>query len=214
MPISYPHKLGAGSTKHKDISASSESLDKSSALIPHSVVDALSKGDKGAFRVVYLQLYDSLKKFLQLLLHDSDDAEDVVQDVFMYILQNPEKIDPSKNFRGYLYTIVRNAAFKKIRDKHKVENYAALLPRTEIDFANSPEEIAISDETALIISVYLEGLSPQRRRVYTLSRMEGKSHREIAEMLELSENTVKSHIQTVNKGLRELLALLVFLLGA
>lgn len=184
---------------------------KTSEFIARPVVEALTRSDQGALRSVYLQLYDGLKEFLKYLLNNDQDAEEALQDTFLYLMEHPEKINPDKNFRGYLYTIAKNLAFKQLINRGKSESYTNFRLKCDADFSMSPEELVMTDELALMVTVYIENLPPQRRRVYELSRMEGKTIKEIAEIMQLSTNTVKSHLQTANNGLRELISLFIAL---
>lgn len=183
----------------------------STGFIAQPVIEAMCRGDQEAFRSVYLHTYDKLKGFLSYLLGSSEDAEDVVQDVFLYIAENREKIDPSQNFKGYLYTVARHMAGKKLARRMNDDKYADYRNNLAPDLALSPDEQVMTNELALAITIYIDNMPPQRKRVYEMSRKEDKSIKEIAEAMEISPNTVKSHLQSAMNGLRELIGLFLLL---
>jgi len=182
-----------------------------SGIITPQLVESLCKGDEDAFQKIYRHNYDNLKDFLTRLLNSSEDAEEVIQDIFLYILENRDKIDPSKNFRHYLYRASRNAAFGMMRRRRKDEkysNYRINIPET---FEASPDELIATKEMSLFISMYVKNLPSQRKRIFEMSRDEGKSVNEIAAELKISPSTVRSQIQSAVNGLRELLTLFAIL---
>lgn len=201
--------------ENANVNSSEEAVENFSAdcsgFISGPVVEALRTGDEGAFRSVYLHTYDKLKRFLRYLLGSNEDAEEVVQDIFLYILENRDKIDSSKNFRSYLYTIARHMAGKQMARRKNVDKYIGYHTTLSPEFAWAPDEVVMSDELALVLTIYIDNMPPQRRRVFEMSRTEGKSIKEIAEALGISPNTVKSHLQSAIGGLRDMIGLFLLL---
>lgn len=183
----------------------------SAEVLPRSVIEEMCQGDHDAFSKIYLHSYDKLKEFLNILLHNQEDAEEVVQDIFLYILENRDKINPQSNFKGYLYTIARTKAFDMMARRKLDEKYNNYHTHFKSDIEFAPDELVMTDELAVMVSIYIDNMPPQRRRVYEMSRLEGKSIKEIAETMNLSQQTVKNYLQTATNGLRKLLALFVVL---
>lgn len=180
--------------------------------IDRPTVEAMCNGDDEAFHKIYVRSYDNLKKFLTIILHSPEDAEEVVHDIFLHIIENRTKIDASKSFKGYLFTIAKTKAFnllarRKLDDKYYNHRQNSLAG----DYAATPEDVVMTDELALIISLYVDNLPPQRKQAFELSRIEGKSIGEIADIMNLSPQTVKNYLQTAMNGLRELITLFVVL---
>lgn len=184
---------------------------KSIEIISQSMVEAMRDGDMDAFREIYLKSYDKLKDFLTFILRNKEDAEEAVHDMFLYILENREKIDPQKKFKYYLYTVAKNMAYSQMRRRKLDEKYNDYHLNIAPDFAESADELIMTNELALMISLYIDDMPPQRRRVFELSRNEGKSISEIAEIMQLSPQTVKNYLQAATNGLRELIPLFVVL---
>lgn len=184
---------------------------KTSEVISQQLVEAMCLGEHEAFRKIYLHCYDRLKEFLTILLHNQEDAEEVVQDIFLYILENKEKIDSKKNFKGYLYTIAKTKAFDCLKRRKLDLKYSDYRMNSMAEVEPAPDHAVMAEEQALIIAMYIDSMPPQRKRVFELSRMEGKTINEIAEIMELSPQTVKNYLCTATGGLRELVTLFTML---
>lgn len=180
-------------------------------VISRSVIQDMCRGDHRAFRRVYLHTIGPLTDFLEILLRSKHEAEEIAQELFTYIWENISKIDPEKNFKGYLYTVAKNLALKQMARKKVERKYYDYKINAFRDFNLSPDEIVMNDELALLINIYITNLPPQRKRVFELSRIEGKSVREIAEELNLSANTVKTHLKLAKRGFKDLIGLAVAL---
>lgn len=179
--------------------------------IEPQLLTAIRNGDHQAYSELYLANIDPMIDFLNLLLHSRDMAEEISQQIFVHTWENRQKIDPESNFRGYLYKMAKTAAFKhmahqKVKDKYK--NYK--LYETP-DFHESPDEIVISKEMTLLINISLENMPAQRRKVFEMSRAQGLTNDEIAQKLNISKNTVRTHLYNAMKELRELLTLFIVL---
>lgn len=143
-------------------------------------------------------------------LHDVDEAEDVVQDCFVRLLEKRDKavlethsadsLFFSGNVKGFLYTSVRNACIDRLRRKD-----------TSVQTIVSPSDLSgvISDEQAIDCSfreaelwTAIEQLPDRCREVFLMSKRDGMTYREIAEELGLSEKTVEHQISKALKTLR------------
>lgn len=179
--------------------------------IAPSTIEALSRGDQSAFRIVYLHSYDKLKEFLTILLHNPEDAEEVVQDIFLHILEHPEKINPRMNFKGYLFTVAKTKALNLMaRRKLDKKYYNHRLTQPD-EYNQAPDETVMSNELSLLITAYIDSMPPQRKRVFEMNRLEGKSISEIAKELDIKPQTVKNYLQTADEKLEKLLTLFIIL---
>jgi RNA polymerase sigma-70 factor, ECF subfamily len=188
------------------------------------VIGNLSRGDNEAFNLLYRTYYKRLYNFACSYLKDDFVAGNIVQDTFLALWENREKIEPETNLPAYLLTIVRNKAlnhFHRLTIKAKVEENVKSQASRELELrcatleACNPEEMFHSD-VENIIRKTLETLPEQCRKVITLSRFDGLSNKEIAAKLTISVKTVEFHITRGLKSLREnlkdylLLLLLIF----
>ncbi len=182
-----------------------------SGIITRSVLEGLCAGDHDSYRTIFLHSADMLIDFIQSLIRVRHEAEDIAQEVLTYIWVNREKIDPSRNFKGYLFTIARTMAYKELRSRKMGERFMDYSYNTTPDLSIAPDEAFIARETAMFVDVYLDNMPPQRKRVYEMSRREGKSDAEIAAELELSVSTVRNHLKLAIRGVKDLLALSIIL---
>lgn len=175
-----------------------------------NLIALLKQGSREAFATLYRQYWQQVYNFCHLYLTNADDAEDVVQEVFIKVWENREWIREDERFKGLLFIITRNLVFNQHRKKvneclYKVTLLAALEESEEIE-----EEIDANDLRAYIERL-IDELPPRRREIFNLSRKEQKSYKEIAELLHISEKTVENQIGEALKYLRKnVLLLLLF----
>lgn len=170
----------------------------------------IKKGDKEAFSLFFYKYYNSLCYFAINILEDSHVAEDVVQDVFVTIWNRRKKLSVEGSIRSYLYKSVKNRSINYLRSK-KLETKSleeAILP--EQDSEKIPSEIMqekeIYDELVMAIEQAIEQLPKRQKLIFTLSRDEGLTYEEIAEVLDISVKTVKTQIGRSKVKMREVLS--------
>jgi RNA polymerase sigma-70 factor, ECF subfamily len=185
------------------------------------VISNLNRGDSDAFNLLYRTYYKRLYNFACSYLKDDFVAGNIVQDTFLSLWENREKIEPETNLPAYLLTIVRNKALNhlhRLTIKTKVEENVKNQALRELELrcatleACNPEQMFHADVEDIIRKT-LESLPDQCRKVITLSRFEGLTNKEIAAKLAISAKTVEFHITRALKPLRENLKdYLIFLL--
>ena len=167
------------------------------------LLTALSKGNQSAFDSLYLFYAPKVREFVFRLLKNPGEAEDVTQNIFLRVWEKRRELGGTRSLRSYLYTMARNAVFdifshSIVEDKYMQEH---------INDAPLSEKIE-TEELALLIAVAVDRMPEQRRRVFSLSRYEELSNKEIAERLNLSVKTVERHMTAALSQLRRLLTLL------
>lgn len=150
-----------------------------------------------------------------------DDAKDIYQEVFIRVHRALDRFQFKAQFSTWLYRIATNVCLTwKSRKKRRhfisidrslelAETDPAALCPDQLAVAAGSESRALSNEIAQSISEALEVLSPQQRLVFILRHYEGHKLREIAEMLECAEGTVKKHLFIATARMREQLKELV-----
>ncbi len=166
------------------------------------LLSLLLTGSEQAFEKVY-KLYSSrLYGNLLKLVKSEAEAKEILQDVFMKIWDNRQSIDIEKSFHSYLFKIAENKVYdffrKAARDKKKVAQLIALATTEYI----SGEEIILADGNAAILEKAIESLPPQRQQVFRLCKLEGKSYKEVSELLGISVSTISDHIVKATKAIR------------
>ncbi|MCG6190145.1 RNA polymerase sigma factor [Maribellus maritimus] len=159
------------------------------------LLSLLRTGDRVAFYNIYEKYSKRIYAFVYRYIKQEEDAEEIVQEVFVKIWNLRETIDENSSFDSYLFTIAYNTTInlfrKRLREKKYLENLKSLQQITA-----SPDiidEIQFSELDATIQNL-LNRLTPRQKEIFQLSREEGLTHSEIAEKLGISVNTVKKHI--------------------
>lgn len=167
------------------------------------MVARLKKSDVSAFDGIYRQYAPKLYGFALSLIKNQSDAEGVVQEVFLKIWKNRDKLDLHASFESYLFTITHNTVVSLLRKKVSEKKYleylhAIQLPPAEDAISADLEWRELQKEVELII----DQLPARQQEVYRLSREQGLSYPEIAQRLELSINTVENHMGRALKFIR------------
>jgi RNA polymerase sigma-70 factor (ECF subfamily) len=168
----------------------------------HKLITRLIEGDQTAFELLFHFYYPGLLVFTRKILLDADEAENIVQDFFVYLWQNKNKIKDSSTLKGYFFMSVKNRALNFIKSrkiKEKTINELKLL--VEQDPLYQPD-LFIESELQGKINKALNKLPNRTREIFVLSRTKGYSNDEIAEMLDLSKRTVETQISNALKILR------------
>jgi len=173
------------------------------------LVNSIKKGDFKSFEIIFKSYYSVLCKYSFGIIDDINMAEDLVSDVMASIWETAEKIDIHTSLKSYLYKSVHNSSINYLkRQKHKfLELDKESLERINelLTWEESPSEKILNLELDEIIHKAMDLLPPECKKIFLLSRQEGLSHKEIAEKLNLSPNTVKVQIFRALSKIREIL---------
>ena len=129
------------------------------------------------------------------------DVDDILQDAFHNVLraENLEQVD---NPKAYLYQTASNLALNRIRKQKYHENYLASQDIERVEEV-SPEQIVISRRALSDVCESLDDFPEKYRRTFLMSRVEGKTYKEIGVELNIAESTVEKHIIKTLKFLRD-----------
>lgn len=174
-------------------------------LAEEALVTLLKQSDQQAFAEIYRRYGGKLAGFAASKLYNLEDARDILQDIFVKLWEGREGLNITSNLQSYLFAIVRHRIIDKIRKNVTREEYALAVQSLAVYFeADVDKQIELKD-LKNTIERSLDELSPRVREVYKLSRDEGLSNREIAEKLNVSEQTVKNQLSSALKHLRQTL---------
>lgn len=141
------------------------------------------------------------KKLVSRFLHIQEEQEEVINDGFLKVFTHLEKHDTSKSFRGWIRTIFVNSA---IDYYHKYNKFNHVTDIDHVEVVDLNYDI-ISKLSADDIMQLVQQLPPMYRLVFTLFVIEGYTHREIAEMLNIKEGTSKSNLQDARRKLQKMI---------
>lgn len=156
--------------------------------------------------LAYTEIYDRYSGILYIhaykRLKDREEAKDVVQELFTALWMKRLDFELRTHLAGYLYTAIRNRALRVISHKQIESTYFSSLQQSILEGNAVTDHLIREKELATLIEKEIDALPVKMRHVFKLSRTLHLSHREIAERLDLSEDTVKKHVNNALKVLR------------
>jgi RNA polymerase sigma-70 factor (family 1) len=164
-------------------------------------------GDSTAFSYVFQKYYQALYQFAGRFVKDAQTAENIVQDVFVKLWTNRENCLITSSLKSYLYAATRNTALNFLSREKKQLSTEDLMSDRQDTTAN-PEERIIENEMIDEIHKAIEKLPEKCRYVYLMKRYDDLKYHEIAEILDISINTVKTQMKRALKSLLKNLAYL------
>lgn len=155
----------------------------------------MAKDDHQAFAELYHRYYSDAYRYLHLLVKVPELAEDITHEVFLKLWEIRRELYIKSTFKGYLFRICHNKAVDFHRRMANESQLMEQLLRTYImdQTADNPP-LESAKEFEELLKGALESLSPQRRKVFEMSREQDMSYDAIAKALGISINTVKVHV--------------------
>ena len=134
----------------------------------------------------------ALLRYATRVLNNEDAAQDVVQEAFIRLNSNMEKIKiRGVQVKGWLFRTTHNAAVDYIRKESRRRNLHERQSKQADIFANDPERQQVHDEKQALVMQHLNTLKPKEREVLVLRKMEGYASKEVAERLGKSDDAVR-----------------------
>ena len=162
----------------------------------------LNKGDKKAFDQIFKQYSKSLYYFSFSMLKNEEDAKDIVQEVFLKLWSERDKIDNTKSFKSFLFTISYNMTIDRLRKRIRDKKFRSFV---EKEFDVSCLENGIMVDYDMInnkIQSAVNELPDKRQKIFRLSREGGYSNKQIAEELNIAPKTVENQITLAIKHIK------------
>lgn len=162
----------------------------------------VAEGDGDAFRQVFDLYNGKLFTFVFRLTKSEFIAAELVQDIFVKLWVNRAKIAKAENPQAYIFTLASNRTMDHLR---KVSAETKLIERAWQNISkihNNVEDHFDAKESQELINKAVVQLSPQKQKIFRLSRYEGLNHDEIASHLSVSKSTVKNHLVDTLRHIR------------
>ncbi|MBE0679574.1 MAG: RNA polymerase sigma-70 factor [Bacteroidales bacterium] len=169
----------------------------------NDLVERLKKGDLEAFDKIYGIYAGKLHAFGMRYLKSAAEAEELVQSVFLKIWENHRTIDLSLSFRSYLFTIAYNDICKLFRRQGYLQKYVLETLYENRQSTSATEEGTEYQSVLGEVQRLLGTLPESQRKAFILSKIDGKTSKEVATLLGLSPGTVDNYISGALKMLRE-----------
>jgi RNA polymerase sigma-70 factor, ECF subfamily len=167
------------------------------------LVDRVRAGDAEAFgELVRRHMRRAFSIAYRILMH-REDTEDAVQESFVRALERIDRLQPGRPFRPWFYRIVVNHTLnlRRSRSRRATEPIPAATPAPSA----ATDTLVEQAELAACVRAALDALPERQRIIVQLSQLEGFSSPEVAQMLDISEGTVRWHLHEARQTLRETL---------
>lgn len=171
------------------------------------LLSQLKEGDEKAFERIYsfysLKIYGKLLK----LTKSPATTEDLLQTIFLKLWSARQNINLEKPFGPYLFKIANNVVCDFFREaKKNLLQRENLIIRAMINYAHTEEE-GYMEEKEKKLRDAIDALPPQRKIVFTLCKLNGKSYSEVSNILQVSTSTINDHIVKATRFIKESLGI-------
>lgn len=166
----------------------------------------IRRGDKNAFRELYEKYHRQLYYFAKRFLKADTMAEDAVQDIFIKLWDKRETLEADSSVKSFLFTMLKNHVLNTIRNqktlRRVLESYKKISGSKQ---RNTTEDEMLFKEYKELVEQAMSDLSPAERRVFKMKNIEGMTNARIAEIRDVSVNTVKTQFYLSTKFIRNYL---------
>lgn len=178
------------------------------------LIKLIKVGNESAFRTLYDAYFSQLFRLSIRFLKSPELAEETVHDVFLKLWINRSKINDNLPISPYLFKICKNQLLNQIGKITKDSQYLkSIVMHQEMVCKVTPELVLIEEENKEMVIQAIRKLPAKRQLVYKMCREEGRSYKEVAYELGISEGTVNSHIIKAHQALKKIFKTgLVFIL--
>lgn len=152
-----------------------------------------------------LPFRDKLFRYARRVLQSYEEAEDIIQDVYLKLWSNKEQLREKKNLEAFAMTVTKNLCIDRLRNKGYQASTMG-IDATEIDIdarTNDPEKIAIYKDAADLVKEIIKTMPENMRLVVQLRDIEGLEYAEIVKITGSNVNTLKVNLSRARKKIRE-----------
>ena len=164
-------------------------------------MENIRRNDYISYRNLFDRYYTPLCQYVYGMLMNQDDAEDVVQELFLNFWKNRNKIEVKESVSGYLYRAAKHLTLNFLRARPPMETLAG---QENLDFFYEENRLE-TEEFRIAFYGCVDHLPERSREVLLLHRLEGLKQQEIAERLSITVKTIKNLIWLSLRRLRECL---------
>jgi RNA polymerase sigma factor (sigma-70 family) len=167
------------------------------------LLDAWCGGDNEAGDALIRRHFEAVCRFFRSKL--DEDVEDLIQRTFQVCTQRRRELSPEGSFRGFLFGVARNLLLDHLRRRYRRGEHDDVHVHSLRDLGTTPSEAVARDERERMMREAMHRIPLEQRLLLELAHWEGLSGREIAQALEIGENTVRSRLSRARAALREAL---------
>jgi len=173
-------------------------LGASGKNIEKELVEQFKLGNEIAFELIFHRTKGKLKGFLVKVLPLGEDAENVLQEIYLKLWSNRKSIKADKKFESYLFAVARNAVVDVMRKRfHRQKYLEDLYCQLKEGNENCLDTLALVEYSELEKKIFelINKLPEKRKIIFKLNRIDGLTYEEIGAKLNISENTVDTQMR-------------------
>ena len=160
------------------------------------IIQSLNRGCERAIKFLYEKYSGRIYFMAMKFLKSPEQSQELVQDVFLKLWANRAELDKDRPIEAWLYTVARNQVINQFKKTAREQLRRSSQPVMDVHLVSSEEADGriLEQETSHLLREAIRRLPEKQRDVYTLSRLEGFSRLEIANQMQISALTVKTHM--------------------
>ena len=167
------------------------------------LVDKIKAGQILAFDQLFDRYSQRLYRFGRSLLKTHEDAEEVVQEVFLRVWKKRNELLERNSFQSFLFTIAYNVIIDHFRQRIQDKKYEQfVLNQAQQNYINPQNELEYND-LKKVLEKAIHELPGRRKQIYQMSREKELSYKEIADRLQIKTKTVENHINLALRHIRK-----------
>jgi RNA polymerase sigma-70 factor (ECF subfamily) len=168
-----------------------------------ALLQALSGGDIQAFETLYHRYSVPVYQNLLKLLKSPEEAEELLQDIFLKVWDKRAALDIHSGFGNYLFAVSRNLVYDFFRKTQRDRHLHARIVSVAAEQYSHIEEKLLRYENENLLQQAVEHLPPVRQKVFRLCKIEGFSYEEVSRLLGISPSTISDHIVKATRSVKE-----------
>ena len=151
--------------------------------------------DQSAYRTLFIQLHGKLKQFSFSIVRSEEEAEDIVSELFVLIIQRKEQLCQLESPLYYFYTTVRNMSLNLLKKQKRRAGLSMDEWQVQLNSIYfRPDLLMITEEMVLKIKMAVNSLPNRCRLIFKLIKEDGLKYKEVAELLDISIKTVEAQM--------------------
>ncbi|WP_257668719.1 sigma-70 family RNA polymerase sigma factor [Parapedobacter tibetensis] len=175
--------------------------------VQQDIVQQFKAGKPAAFRTVYDQTKEKIMTYCMRYVRSKENAEELVNDIYLRLWSNREHIDPQIGIIGFLYTTAKFETFSYLKklaadEKRRADLSDHYTVHRDVLYQQDRQIEATHD--LKVLKEIIRTFPPQRRKIFEYCKFDGLSYAEVAELLCINKETVKSHMGIAMKDLAHL----------
>jgi RNA polymerase sigma-70 factor (ECF subfamily) len=160
-----------------------------------SLCERLRASDRDAFESIFRQLSPRIFRFVRGMLPSDEKARDLTQETFTKLWAVRKELDDVDSLTAYVFQMARHRVYNVHRDERTRRSYETAVPPEALGGAGpTPDEEVDANLLRKLFDNWIQELPPRQREALTLRRIDGMTHKAIADIMEISPHTVNNHI--------------------